>query len=246
MTPPQVVKSKSAVSFLKTGMKREIPYKSKKLMAWSWGEGPMALLVHGWGGYGAQLRGFVEPLVSTGHQVVSFDAYGHGESDGRLSSVIHISDSIQAVLETLGNKPKTIVAHSMGTSALLLNMAQYKTPVESVNLISPPLEGPLAHSKKFARLVGINENQRREMQEQIEWKLDHPWEELEIPYLLESIKDKKTLLIHDLEDPMTPFTNTVKMASYLNDVTILETKGYGHYKILNHKKVIEKVVEQVR
>src|SRR2546427_4662875 len=30
---------------------------------WTWGHGPVVLLVHGWGGRGAQLARFVEPLV---------------------------------------------------------------------------------------------------------------------------------------------------------------------------------------
>src|ERR1051326_2880782 len=45
----------------------------------AWGEGPTVYLVHGWGGTGAQLDAFVEPLIAAGHRVVSFDAPGHGK-----------------------------------------------------------------------------------------------------------------------------------------------------------------------
>jgi len=32
-----------------------------------WGTGPVAYLVHGWGGNGAQLAAFVRPLLADGH-----------------------------------------------------------------------------------------------------------------------------------------------------------------------------------
>src|SRR2546428_2032360 len=55
---------------------------------WTWGHGPRILLVHGWGGRGAQLAGFVGPLVASGCSVVTFDAPGHGASPERRSSII--------------------------------------------------------------------------------------------------------------------------------------------------------------
>ena len=41
---------------------------------------PAVLLVHGWGGRGAQMGAFVAPLLASGHRVVWFDQPGHGES----------------------------------------------------------------------------------------------------------------------------------------------------------------------
>ena len=54
----------------------------RRLQAWSWGEGPAVLLVHGWGGRGAYLGAFVRPLLATGARVITFDCPGHGASDG--------------------------------------------------------------------------------------------------------------------------------------------------------------------
>ena len=45
-----------------------------------WGEGPVVLLVHGWGGWRGQLGRFVAPLVDAGHRVVAVDAPGHGDA----------------------------------------------------------------------------------------------------------------------------------------------------------------------
>src|SRR5262249_34840935 len=45
----------------------------ERIVGWSWGHGPTALLVHGWEGYGVQLAHFVQPLVRSGLRAVMFD-----------------------------------------------------------------------------------------------------------------------------------------------------------------------------
>src|SRR5205809_2778234 len=83
---------------------------------WTWGHGPVVLLVHGWGGRGAQLARFVEPLVASGCSVVTFDAPGHGASPEPRSSIVAFLTAIQAIDRTLG-PVRGVVAHSIGTVA---------------------------------------------------------------------------------------------------------------------------------
>src|SRR6266850_406294 len=83
---------------------------------WTWGHGPVVLLVHGWGGRGAQLASFVGPLVANGHSVVTFDAPGHGTSPQARSSIVAFLAAIQAIDRTRG-PVRGIVAHSIGTVA---------------------------------------------------------------------------------------------------------------------------------
>jgi len=69
-----------ARAFLATGERFETRTKDSVVVRWRWGSGPTVLLMHGWGGYGAQMQPFVEPLVRSGHRVVLFDAPSHGVS----------------------------------------------------------------------------------------------------------------------------------------------------------------------
>src|SRR5690349_4154288 len=59
-----------------------------RVRSYRWGEGPVALLVHGWGGDAGQMTPFVEPLLEAGFAVVAFDAPGHGRSEGRATSLV--------------------------------------------------------------------------------------------------------------------------------------------------------------
>jgi alpha-beta hydrolase superfamily lysophospholipase len=86
------------------------------LTTWTWGHGPVVLLVHGWGGRGGQLAGFVEPLVAAGCSVVTFDAPGHGVSPESQSSIVAFVDAIRAIDRALG-PVEGVIAHSIGAAA---------------------------------------------------------------------------------------------------------------------------------
>lgn len=172
-------------------------------------------------------------------------AYGHGESGGKVSSVVHMARSINAVLEYFVKDPKAIIAHSMGTSALLLHLSIHKTEVDFLALISAPIEGPLAHSKKFAEKIKISERVRAQMQAQLEWQLDHPWEELEIPALLYFAKAAETLLIHDENDKVVPIENLERIQKQLPKSKALKTSGVGHFKILESPITVAHVMKHL-
>src|SRR5688500_1442660 len=65
----------------------QVRFGERTLQAWSFGEGPAVLLVHGWGGRGTQLRSFVDPIVRSGRRAILFDAPGHGGSGGGMASL---------------------------------------------------------------------------------------------------------------------------------------------------------------
>src|SRR6185369_3659191 len=57
------------------------------LAVWDWGDGRTVLLVHGWNGNGAQLAGFVPPLLRAGCYVAAPDLPAHGSSGGSRANV---------------------------------------------------------------------------------------------------------------------------------------------------------------
>src|SRR5690349_4963423 len=79
-TPRHLTVTDAAREFLATGERFTHDVGGLSVVAWRWGAGPTVILAHGWGGYGAQMQPFVEPLVAAGHEVILFDALAHGES----------------------------------------------------------------------------------------------------------------------------------------------------------------------
>src|SRR5260221_921007 len=84
LTPPR----KGAMSALDLIDARSsfVEHKGRQIATWRWGSlaSPAVLLAHGWGGYAAQLRAFVFPLLSAGYRVIAYDQPAPGISEGPL------------------------------------------------------------------------------------------------------------------------------------------------------------------
>ena len=116
-----------------------IKVRNKKIQCWRWGKGPLVILAHGWNGRGVQLHHFIEPLIQKGYSVITYDAPGHGESQGKTSSYFEFTDTIRALLTSPNDfRIRGIVAHSLGASATVNSMAKEGRPIRAV-LIAPAL-----------------------------------------------------------------------------------------------------------
>src|SRR6185436_19892625 len=84
-TPSGPRVSDAARAFLATGETLDLTVNGRHVAAWIWaseprGRGPAIVLMHGWGGYAAQMQSFVAPLTAAGFRVIAFDAPAHGRS----------------------------------------------------------------------------------------------------------------------------------------------------------------------
>src|SRR5258706_2849691 len=98
-----------------------VEHKGRHLATWRWGShsSPAVLLVHGWGGYAAQLRAFVFPLLCAGYRVIAYDQPAHGVSEGRLTGLPDLADALAEVAWHHG-QVRALVAHSLGAAAAAL------------------------------------------------------------------------------------------------------------------------------
>lgn len=69
------------------------------LAVWSWGRGPVLLLLHGPRGLAGDFAPLVDPLVAAGYRVVAPDLPGHGDSDGDPDSS---ADAVAAIARLVG------------------------------------------------------------------------------------------------------------------------------------------------
>src|SRR5262245_31035534 len=118
-TPPRRVPGGWTPELLGSARVRTMDAGAHDVRVWIWGEGPSVLLVHGWGGRGAQLAAFVPPLVAAGHTVVAFDGPAHGDSSGRRATLLDFRDAVHAVASA-ASPVAGLVAHSLGATAAAL------------------------------------------------------------------------------------------------------------------------------
>src|ERR1041384_1948193 len=120
--PPQPKIHPLARKFMETGSRSTMLVHDRPVAVWTWGSGPVVVLVHGWGGYGGQMQPFVQPLVRAGYQAVIFDAPAHGESGpSQVGSRRTTLFDFAWVIDALGRERGSlggIIAHSGGSTAV--------------------------------------------------------------------------------------------------------------------------------
>ena len=211
------------------------------MQVWSWGEGPIVLLVHGWNGRSTQLGGFVSPLVARGYRVVAFDALGHGDSDGTHSSLPELANCIRQVADELGGI-YAIVAHSLGGAATTYALA-YGLDAKRAVFISPPAD-PREFLKSFGAALGFNDDVRARVTQRLEGRLGVPMEEMGV-HAIAPRMEIPLLVVHDRDDKEVPYSAGRGIASQWPGAELIITEGLGHQRILGDPNVKDAAVRFV-
>ena len=146
--------------------------RGRRVAAWTWGDGPCVYLVHGWGSRGGRLAAFVRPLVDAEFQVVTFDAPGHGASEGRMSSMPEFARALQALVTAVG-PAHGVIAHSLGASATTLAMHWGVSVGRAV--FAAPAADPVGYSLRWAGMLGLRPSVVAEMRARSERRLAFRW-----------------------------------------------------------------------
>ena len=208
------------------------------MFAWSWGQGPVVLLVHGWNGRGSQLGSFVQPLVERGYRVVTFDALGHGESPGTEMSLPWLADAIAEVAAEVGGV-HALIAHSLGAASATIALAA-GLPAERAVLIAPPSE-PRRFLSVFADTVGLPEAAEDRAVSHIERRIGRRMASLRPPVLAHGLSGP-ALVIHDDSDRIVPWQSGRRIAAAWRGAALMTTRGLGHFRILRDASVVEAAV----
>jgi pimeloyl-ACP methyl ester carboxylesterase len=237
-TPARHKTSEAERQILASGRRGRIRLSKNEIATWTWGEGPTILLVHGWGSRGARLGSFVEPLVASGYSVVTFDAPGHGESSGRLSSLPQSMEAQLAIAKTR-DSIHGVIAHSMGAAAAALAMGRGLEPERAVLLA--PVANPGAYTHVFAEALGIPSAIREAMERRFEEQFGIRWEDFDVTRSVSSYSTP-LLVFHDREDREVAWTNGEAIARAWPGAELVTTRGLGHTRIVHDPDIVRQAV----
>ena len=119
--PPRNDPRPAEEAFLATGDRFSVRSQQHELAAWVWGQGPVVILTHGWGGRAGRFSALAESLLANGFRVVVFDAPAHGASMGHQASLPEFARALRDVGSTFGSI-HGLVGHSLGGAAVSLAM----------------------------------------------------------------------------------------------------------------------------
>jgi pimeloyl-ACP methyl ester carboxylesterase len=211
-----------------------------------WGEGPVVYLVHGWGGRGAQLAAYVEPLVSRGCRVVMFDGPSHGDSDPgpsgpRRTHGVELGKALDAVFARFG-PAEAVVAHSLGAISTYLTLRLGWLGTRRLVLVSPmAAAAPLFDQVQQA--LGFGERTRRAFDREVEEFVGVPLEAFDAVVQARHVDPVPTLVVHDRGDRQTPWAGSARLVDSLPEARLITTDGLGHRRILKDPGVVRQVVD---
>ena len=239
VTPRRHTPPARELEVLALGERFSVAHRGRSLAAWRWSreegtaERGTAILVHGWEGRAGQLHGFVQPLRRAGFDVVGFDHVGHGESDGKRCSLPTMRDALRAVAEqSLGGAeagPACIVAHSMGTFATSLLLAEGWRDTRAC-YISPP-DDLLVYFSHYLKLITGSDDLFDDLIGLMEERFDERAEEFEFRRLVE-VLDQPLLVLHAVDDQDVPIDAGRFVAAHWPGAQMVELEGLGHRRIL--------------
>jgi Alpha/beta hydrolase family len=240
LTPPKKPPSASEQDMLARSTLFSIPFGSIDIRAFAWGRGEPVLLVHGWGGYGLQLSGFVDPLVSAGYRVIAFDAPAHGDTEGIQTNGIELAHAISAIARHQG--PLTgIIAHSLGAASTTLALSEGMQTDKVVYLGAMCWLSNAA--KVFSRRSKLSTEVETAFRGLFELQFGRDiWHRFAVDRSQHN-PASSALLIHDLKDREVSFEESRAIASVWSGARLIETSGLGHQRILRNESVIQQAVD---
>ena len=239
-SPVEYQLNQSEKSLLGRARSFHIKVNNKTIQCWQWGEGPVVIFAHGWNGRGVQFQPFIESLIKAKFSVVTYDAPGHGGSEGKTSNYFEFTDTLR-VLWHLYKKENVIavIGHSLGAGAVI-NFADKEKFENKVVLIAPALKLRELLFQTFdqhnvPKIVYQTLVQNLELVHGYNLFTDNPIQ------LIKNIKNN-ILIFHDKNDKAVPYADTYHAAKVSENVSLHSTMGLGHIRILHDESTLESIL----
>ena len=211
-----------------------------RLQGYRWGGGPRTvLLVHGWEGSPADFRDLVPPLVARGYTVAAFDLPAHGRSEGLETNLVEIKHALVEYTQVAG-LPHAVVAHSLGGIAAALLLADVPKWVEHFVFVASPLTARAGFEVGFGPLR-VPKAVRRRFFQRLVLRLGQPLDAIAFAPRA-GLRAKRLLGVYDTDDDQAVFEPVQQYLADNADIERLVVSGVGHYRLLRHAPVVERIV----
>lgn len=195
-----------------------VNHAGQALAAWHWGDtGRSVLLVHDWNSRASRMNALVPPLLAAGFRVFSFDMPGHGDSEGRLSSPLHMAGATQAVASACGPFV-AVIGHGAGSLAARYAFAKGLGVLASVHVV-PPLSLTRLFDG-YAGAEGLDDAARTAGRTLVERFAGEPMAAMDLDALRPGLAHPG-LLIHDEGDPRVPDADVVALRTAWSDARLV-------------------------
>lgn len=220
----------------------DIDFNGSPVTVYEWGSGATILLVHGWSGRGTQLGAIGLALANDGYRAVAIDLPGHGQTPGTHTNAFEMSGVINGVAQHYGDI-HGIVTHSFGVFPVSILLREGLS-VNHLVCISPP-DNMIFLLDLFCRWLNLPDKVIRKLNLKLEQLFGFDVLQKISPDFNLSKSTVPGLILHDNDDQEVPWSRGQALANHWPNAEFHLTNGLGHRRILRHKDIIEKIVDQM-
>jgi len=214
-------------------------FEGKKIQFYSWGEGPVVWVMHGWAGRTTQFRVFIKALTEAGFRVVGFDAPAHGQSQGKITNVLEFSRLLFRLAELHG-LPQGAVTHSFGGMAMLYAIKNGLKVNRVVNVAAPADAQEIIRT--FLEAVHASPKIGAGFQQYMIKHFGHPLDYYTILHSVKEIKDLDMLMFYDVADKEVPLVHALALKAAFPLAELVQTVNLSHNALLYDETVVKRGV----
>lgn len=229
-------------AFFNTAKQDVIRFNGNDIHCYRWGNGEKkVLMLHGWQSHTYRWKPYIE-ILKDEYSVYSIDAPGHGLSGGKLLNVPLYSEVIEDQLARIGSVD-AVITHSLGAfSALYTAYRNPDIPVNKIVALASPGEAQ-EFFDFFRNTLSLSTKTTQLVAEHFQQIFQKTPDYFSAPAFAAAVKIPG-LIIHDEDDPETPFYHAERIHKAWKNSRLIKTKGFGHN--LRSSDVIKDVVNFVK
>jgi pimeloyl-ACP methyl ester carboxylesterase len=196
------------------------------------GEGPLVVLVHGWGGRASQMATIGHAAAAAGFRAVALDAPGHGEAKWDTTNVFEMALPIRALVAGLGS-PHAVVAHSLGAMVTLHALGDDRPGL--IALLAPVLDVEEV-LEVFSERAHLMPWTAASLRRRIRAFVGEHWDEFAAGPKVD-LGDSEVLIVHDPDDDDTSFATSAALAAVRPRTYLHVARSVGHNGLLGDPEI---------
>lgn len=203
---------------------------TRKHQAYAWGDGPLVLLVHGWGGGAAQMAPLAEHLAWLGFRAVAPDLSGHGASPGRRISFAGMASDLRDLPSVLGD-PVAVIGHSAGAMTMMAARQSGALTAQCWAGLNAPLY-PYPPITAIKKAINPPERILQPCQDAFCAQFGLDTKAAKAGALYADGDDAPLLLVHDADDDQVRASDGQAISAQWPTAICRTTQDLGHHKTL--------------
>jgi len=219
--------SEKGKAFFEKAIQHTLLLEKNSAVLHKWGSGPKNILfLHGWESNSQRWLPYYNLLEKEKYTIYALDAPGHGMSKGDKLNLEVFRQAIEASLEHIG-PIDTVIGHSLSNTAM--GYCYGIRPDVDVNkfIVMGAASGMDAVFTYFKEILGLSNRSVANLSKKVNTIFKTPHQEVKLMSFFKKVT-QPVLVIHDKNDPVTPFEPIEKALKKHPKINSYITNGLKH------------------